>query len=75
MKVLDFRCRIEITGVVIEPGDLVVGDCDGVLVLPADLVEGIVAEALDKARAEKKVRFEIENGMSCTEAFNRYGVL
>ena len=75
MKVVDFRCFVEIDGVPVHPGDLVFGDRDGVLVIPQELVEDVVTRALAKARTEKLVRQEIERGMLCTEAFAKYGVL
>jgi regulator of RNase E activity RraA len=75
MRVVDYRCRIEIEGVFVEPGDVVFGDRDGVVVVAAMLVEEVVTEALRKARAEKTVRREIEAGMSSTQAFQKYGVL
>ncbi|MGO4256615.1 RraA family protein [Marmoricola sp. RAF53] len=73
--VRDFRVPIEIGGVAIRPGDLVVGDIDGVLVIPADVEDEVVERALEKASKENVVRSAIENGMSATEAFARYGVL
>lgn len=75
MKVADFRVGIEIDGVDIAPGHVVFGDVDGVLIIPAELVDDVVTLALEKARGEKTVRREIENGMSSTEAFTKYGIL
>jgi len=75
MKVVDFRCRIEIEGTSVAPGDLVFGDIDGVVVVPAKLEREVMTKALEKARAEKVVRKEIENGMSSTAAFEKYGIL
>lgn len=75
MKVVDFRCRIEIEGAVVEPGDLVFGDIDGVVIVPASLERDVIALALAKARAEKVVRKDIENGMTSTAAFEKYGIL
>ena len=75
MQVIDFRCRIEIEGVVIEPGDLLIGDIDGVLVVPRELEGEVIQRSLEKARAEKVVRREIEEGMSTTDAFAKYGIL
>jgi 4-hydroxy-4-methyl-2-oxoglutarate aldolase len=75
MKVVDFRCRIEIEGTVVEPGDLVFGDIDGVVIVPARLEHEVMTKALEKARAEKTVRKEIEGGMSSTAAFKKHGVL
>jgi regulator of RNase E activity RraA len=75
MKVAAFRVPIEVEGVSVEPGDLVFGDVDGVLVVPAGLVEETIMAALEKARGEKLVRKEIEGGMSTTAAFEKYGIL
>ena len=74
-KVVDYRCRIEVGGVTVQPGDLVFGDLDGVLVIPRAREAEVVEKALEKARGEKLVRKEIEAGMSSTAAFAKYGIL
>nr|WP_121270908.1 RraA family protein [Pedobacter schmidteae] len=74
-QVADYRCDIEIDGVWVSPGDLVFGDMDGVLVIPKKVEQQVVINALKKARGEKVVRKEIENGMLATEAFLKYGIL
>ncbi|HXP97258.1 MAG TPA: RraA family protein [Telmatospirillum sp.] len=74
-KVADYRCPIEIGGVWVEPGDLVFGDLDGVIVIPARHETEVIEKALAKARGEKTVRKEIEAGMSSTDAFRKYGIL
>jgi 4-hydroxy-4-methyl-2-oxoglutarate aldolase len=74
-QVADFRCSIEIGGVWIEPGDLVFGDLDGVVIVPRALEREVVGRALEKARGEKVVRKAIEGGMSATAAFQKYGIL
>ncbi|MCA0757632.1 RraA family protein [Paenibacillus sp. N4] len=74
-QVADYRCRIEVGGVWINPGDLVFADLDGVLIIPQELEEEVITQALEKVRGEKVVRREIENGMSSTEAFQKYGIL
>lgn len=73
--VADFRCAIEIGGVWIEPGDLVFGDLDGVVIVPRALEEEIIRRSLEKARGEKVVRKAIEDGMSATDAFRKFGIL
>jgi regulator of RNase E activity RraA len=72
---VDFRCRIEIGQVTVQPGDLVFGDLDGVVVVPKKAEAEVVEHALAKARGEKLVRQEIEAGMSSTAAFRKYGIL
>lgn len=74
-SVIDFRCRIRIGDVEIEPGDLIFGDVDGVVVIPAAVEDEVVARSLAKARTENEVRNAIEAGMSSTEALRTYGVL
>jgi 4-hydroxy-4-methyl-2-oxoglutarate aldolase len=74
-QVADYRCALEVGGVWVEPGDLVFGDLDGVLVVPRRHEAEVVTRALEKARGEKLVRREIEGGLSSTEAFRKYGIL
>lgn len=74
-QVVDYRCDIEIGQVWIKPGDLIFGDLDGVVVIPKITEREVVAKAVKKVRGEKVVRKEIENGMSSTEAFHKYGIL
>ena len=59
----------------VNPGDLIFGDMDGVLVIPKEHIDEVVTRALEKARGEKKVRKAIEGGMSATEAFATFGIL
>lgn len=71
----DFRVPIEIGQVTIRPGDLVVGDIDGVLVVPREVEDEVIERATEKASTENVVLKAIENGMTATEAFAKYGVL
>lgn len=73
--VLDYRVEVEIDGVLVCPGDLVVGDRDGVVVVPARLEQEVLDLARAKAAAENVVRRAIEDGMSTTDAFREFGVL
>jgi regulator of RNase E activity RraA len=74
-KVIDYRVPIEINGVRIHPGDLLVGDIDGVLAVPQNAEEEVFGRALEKVRGEDTVREALRNGMSATEAFDTYGIL
>lgn len=47
---------------VIEPGDLVLGDSDGVLSVPYDAVEKVYEAAMSKQKAEERMLAEIEAG-------------
>jgi regulator of RNase E activity RraA len=73
--VVDFRCPIYVGEVRIDPGDLVFGDLDGVLIVPQPVEIEVIQQALEKARGEKLVRKEIEAGLSSAAAFQKYGIL
>lgn len=74
-RVVDFRCDIEIGQVTIHDGDVIFGDVDGVLIIPKEIVEEVIEQSLEKAAGEKVVRNAIEQGMSATDAFAKYGIL
>jgi 4-hydroxy-4-methyl-2-oxoglutarate aldolase len=64
---------IVIGKVQIEPGDWVVGDDDGVVVVPAGITEDVLAEAEAKAAAENQVRDAVRDGVLPLDAYERYG--
>ena len=74
-KVVDYRVPIEIGGVRIQPGDIIYGDLDGVVAVPRAMEETIFTQALEKGRAEKKVREAILQGMSTVDAFAKFGIM
>ena len=74
-SVRDFRVPIEIGRVRITPGDLVVGDVDGVVLIPQIIEDEVIERALAKMSAESAVLTAISAGMSSTEAYREFGVL
>lgn len=58
----EINVPIAIDGMVIEPGDLILGDDDGLLCVPFDAVETVLAAATRKAEAEAKQMANIEAG-------------
>ncbi|WP_298477107.1 RraA family protein [uncultured Maribacter sp.] len=74
-KVIDFRCPIKIEGVMINDGDIVVGDLDGVCIIPKEIEEKVIDGALEKVRGEKKVAKAIQGGMSARESWDTYGIM
>lgn len=49
-------------GVAVDPGDVVVGDGDGVAVVPADDAESVLADAREKLAAEESLLERVESG-------------
>jgi 4-hydroxy-4-methyl-2-oxoglutarate aldolase len=74
-EVVDFRVPVAIGRVRIAPGDIVFGDVDGVVIVPREIEQDVLAAALEKVDAENKVRTAIESGVTAAEAFRRYGVM
>jgi regulator of RNase E activity RraA len=74
-KVVDFRIAVEIGAVRVRPGDILFGDIDGVLLVPAEAETEVFTRALEKARGEKLVRKAIEAGSSTVDAFEKYGIM
>ena len=73
--VRDYRVPVRIGGVLVTPGDLLIGDVDGVLVLPREVEAEVIEAAVAKLSTENVVCKAIDAGMSATEAFARFGVL
>ena len=62
-------------GVRVEPGDLVVGDADGVVVVPKAREAEVLALAFDKINREDSSMVELQNGAYLRDVYARYGVL
>lgn len=74
-KVIDYRVPIEMEGVRINPGDIIFGDLDGVLVIPKEVETEVIQRAYEKATGEKTVAEAIRAGMGAKESFDRHGIM
>lgn len=74
-EVVAHGAACEIDGVRICRGDLVVGDSDGVVIVPERLVDEVLDAALVKRSSEDEFRAAVADGMLATEAFHKFGVL
>lgn len=59
------NCPIMCGGVEVNPGDLVVGDCDGVTVVPRDKILAVLDASEKKLQYEEKRRVDIEEYEQC----------
>jgi regulator of RNase E activity RraA len=75
LDVISHGGPITCAGVLINPGDLVLADDDGIVVIPRRLAERTLDLAEEKVCGENQVRQALAQGMSATEAFERYGIL
>lgn len=75
LEVVGHDRPVEIDGVTIEPGALIVADDNGVVVVPIDVEEAVLAAAVEKAAREGEFKAAVAAGMPPSEAYERFGVL
>lgn len=71
--VREWQCEVKIGGVAVAPGDWMMGDRDGVVVIPQHLVSDVLVESEKKAQVEAEMRRELAAGALITDVYNRYG--
>jgi regulator of RNase E activity RraA len=64
---------VTIGNVTISSGDYLLGDRDGVVIIPAALAEEVVAKTEEVVATESDMRRALIGGMDPVEAYNRYG--
>ncbi|MFN7877204.1 MAG: RraA family protein [Pirellula sp.] len=74
-RVIDINIVVEIDHVRFTPGDLVIADRDGIVVVPQSVEDDTLRLALEKVHGENMVRDAIRQGMKATDAFQKYGIL
>ena len=74
-RVIDVDVPVQIDGVTFSPGDLVIADRDGVVVVPQAVERDAIKRAWDKVHAENITRDAIKDGMKAVAAYQKYGVL
>ena len=74
-RVVDVDVPVEICGVRFTPGDLVIADADGVVVVPQAIEAQAIQRAWAKVHAENVTRDAIRAGMKAVAAYEKYGVL
>ncbi|MDP6822189.1 MAG: RraA family protein [Dehalococcoidia bacterium] len=62
-------------GVPVRPGDYIFGDVDGIVVIPADILDATIKGAFKKTEGENATRDELLAGKSLAEVYAKYGIL
>ena len=73
-KLLEWETDVVVGGVDVSPGDVVVGDIDGVVVVPEAISEPVLREAESLAGTEDSVREAVRDGTHPLEAYDNHGV-
>jgi regulator of RNase E activity RraA len=74
-EVTAYEVPVECGGVRVNPGEVVFGDFDGVVVIPASILERTLELAESKAGGERIVADELRRGRRVADVFADYGIL
>ena len=74
-RVSGINVEAVVGGVAVSPGDFVVADCDGVVVVPRAIVSNVADAVATKHRLEGSAREDLLAGMTIREVWVKYGVL
>ena len=74
-RVMAYDVPVRCGDVLVQPGELVFADFDGVVVVPRALEDEALALASEKVTAENDSRRDLLRGDSLRAVFDRYGVL
>lgn len=73
VQVADVQGPVSLGGVRVRPGDVVLGDADGVVVVPREREEAVVAAALEIEATEEAIRRLVLGGSRLDEARREHG--
>ena len=74
-SVIEIDVPVSLGGVRVHPGDLVIADIDGVVIVPQAVERQALENAWQKIHDENVTRDAIRAGMKATAAYQKYGVL
>jgi 4-hydroxy-4-methyl-2-oxoglutarate aldolase len=74
-KMMAMDVPIMCGGVLVNPGDLVFGDVDGLVIIPQDIAAGVIEAALKKIDSENNTRRLLEEGQLLGAVYAKFGVL
>ena len=75
LDVTAIREPILIDGVIARQGDSILGDLDGVVIIPEAVASEVIAAAKAKVTGENTVREELAAGVPVGEVFRKHGIL
>lgn len=74
-RVMAYDVPIRCGDVLVNVGDLVFADFDGIVVIPRKAAQPVIEKALEKVTKESHSRKELLEGKLLTEVYKKYGVL
>jgi regulator of RNase E activity RraA len=75
ISIADVDVPVEVAGVEVRSGDLVVADADGIVFVPAPIAHAVAEAAMSKAGVETDARQMLRSGSLLADAWEKYRVL
>jgi 4-hydroxy-4-methyl-2-oxoglutarate aldolase len=73
-RIEHWNAPVTIGSVRVEPGDYLVADRDGIVVIPAALLDEVLRRAEEVVATESEIRKAVGEGVSPLDAYDRYGI-
>jgi 4-hydroxy-4-methyl-2-oxoglutarate aldolase len=74
-RMMERDIPVECAGVHVRSGDFVFGDADGVVIIPQERADEVIAKAREKALGEDNTRNELRQGKLLGDVFRKFGIL
>ncbi|MDR1732214.1 MAG: RraA family protein [Synergistaceae bacterium] len=74
-EVSECKIPIKIDGVLINPGDYIFADLDGVAIIPQDIAEEVFTKALEIVKKEDTVRENLLKGATLADTYAKIGAM
>jgi len=74
-RAVAYDVPVQCGGVLVNSGDLIMGDYDGIVVVPKKIEKEVLELAFDKVKKENVTRQELMEGKLLRQVYDKYGVL
>lgn len=75
IDVIAYQVPIKCGGVLVNPGDYIFGDIDGIVVIPSKIADQVIQKALEKVAGENIVREKLKAGENVKDVYDEFGIL
>ena len=72
---IGYGCRVKCGDVYVDPGDLIVGDVDGIIAVPSSVIGEAVERVVERTKSERITLKELRAGATLGEVYAKYGTL
>jgi regulator of RNase E activity RraA len=72
VEMVGYNVPVTLSSIQVKPGDLVIGDGSGVVIVPLEKAEEVLADAREVSRVEEAIEKEISHGSTLLEARTRF---